>query len=49
MFSFPNSKLSPKVSEIIKREVEKARYDKETDPMYQSHVRKIEKILKKSF
>lgn len=47
IFSFPNRKLSPKVSEIIKKEVEKARYDKDTDPMYQSHVKKIEKILKK--
>lgn len=46
-FSYPDQKLREKLGEIIKKEVEKARFDKEKDPFYQDHIKWIKEIMRK--
>ena len=49
MFSLPNKKLSEILAPILKKELEKRKYIKEEDPVYQDHVKKVQKILTKRF
>lgn len=49
MFSFPNKKLREKLGSLIKREVQKAKYNKDEDPVFQEHVKKVQEIKKKHF
>ena len=49
MFSLPNRKLSEELAPILKKELEKRKYIKEDDPVYQDHVKKVKKIPKKCF
>ena len=48
-FSFPDKKTRENLGPIIKKEVERARFDKDSDPMYLDHIKKIQKVLKKHF
>jgi len=48
-FSFPDKKTRENLGPIIKKEVERARFDKEGDPMYQDHVKKVQKFIKSRF
>lgn len=49
MFSLPNKKLSEKLATILKQNRDLWKYNKEEDPVYLEHVKKVRKILKKRF
>lgn len=46
---FPDEKVKLNLGPAIKRAVERARYDKEKDPVYLEHVEKVQKVIKERF
>jgi len=48
-FYFPDKKTRENLGPIIKKEAERARFDKDSDPMHLDHVKKVQKVLKKHF